>query len=187
MAMIALRVPTETARLMERISGVLPGDSQAASDMHITIAYLGDKTPMEQIAKAMLACHSVASKTAPFMLTVDSMDSFEPGDDGTPIILPVKSEELHSLEKAIKEELDRFGVGYSKKWPEFKPHVTMSYIKGMRAAGPLSVPISWGAFDMTIYGADRGDGRVSIVLPFILPNTHIKLQRIAAKIARPNR
>jgi len=183
MAMIALRVPYETARLLGSIAGALPGDSQAASDMHVTVAFLGDDVSVQQLASAMVACHAITSKTAPFMLTVSEISSFEPGENGTPVIMPIQSPELHTLEQALKAELDKAGVPYGKKWPEFKPHVTLSYIPGMKASGPLPAPLSWGTFDLTIYGANSGDGQMLVVLPFELPNIEVKMQKIAAKIA----
>ena len=185
MAMIAVKVPTETSRLISKISEALPGDSQAASEMHVTIIHLGDDVPISQLAKVMEACHTVTSKISPFVMTVDSIDSFEPGDNGgVPVILPVQSQELHELEQKLKQEFDSAGISYSNKYPEFKPHVTLSYVPGMKAVGPLPAPISWGAFEMMIYGADSGDGRVLVTLPFGLPNMQIKLQKIAARVAR---
>lgn len=183
MAMIALKVPAEAARLLGAVAGHLPGDSQTASDMHVTVLYLGDDVPMQQLAQTMAACHVVTSKTPPFVLTVNSIDSFDPGEDGTPVIMPVSSPELMSLEQALKAELDSAGVQYSKKFPEYKPHVTLSYIPGMKASGPLPTPISWGAFDLTIYGANRGDGRATIILPFAPQNFQVQMEKIAAKVA----
>jgi 2'-5' RNA ligase len=150
--------------------------------MHVTVIFLGDDVPMQQLASAMVACHAVTSKTAPFTLTVSDISSFEPGGNGTPVIMPVQSPELMTLEQELKAEFDRAGIPYSTKWPEFKPHVTLSYVPGMKASGPLPVPVSWGAFDLTIYGANHGDG-MSVVLPFELPNIEVKMQKIAAKIA----
>lgn len=182
--MIALRVPQEVGRLLAQMSGALPGDVQAASEMHVTVVYLGDGASMEQLAAAMVACHKVTRRTSPFTLTCSEVASFDPGHHGTPVILPVQSPELMQLERDLKEELDLSGVSYSAKWPEFKPHVTLSYMPGAKTAGPLPAPVSWGAFDLTIYGADRGDGRVSIALPFVLQNFQLQLEKIAAKLSR---
>jgi 2'-5' RNA ligase len=184
MAMVAIRVPQETGHLLENMSNCIPGDSQTASDMHVTVAFLGDDVPISSLAAAMTACHAVTSRTSPFVLTVDSIESFEPGKDGTPIIMPVKSEELHALEQAVKAEMDRIGVFYDKKWPEFKPHVTLSYVKGMRGAGALPAPLSWGAFGLTVYGGNHGNEGVSIELPFELPSMQLKMNAIASRIAK---
>lgn len=183
MAMIAIRIPQETARLLEKMAKCIPGNSQAASDMHVTVLYLGDDVPIDVIAKAMTACHAVTSTTAPFTMSVDRIDSFEPGTNGTPVIMPVTSNELQTLHQNLKAELDRQGVFYDKKWPEFKPHVTLSYVDGMKGSGYLPKPLSWGVFELTVYGANKGEG-VSAVLPFELSSTELKLQKIASRITR---
>lgn len=183
MAMVAIRVPAEAARLLSAVAGALPGDSQAASEMHVTLLYLGDDVPMEQLARVMVACYAVTRKTAPFTMTVSEVASFDPGGNGTPVILPVQSPELHELQGNLRQELDRSGVDYDKKWPEYKPHVTLSYVPNMKAAGPMASPISWGAFDLTIYGANRGDGRATIILPFAPQSFQVQMEKIASKIA----
>lgn len=182
MAMIAIRVPKDTAKLMEKMAEAIPGDSQTASDMHITLVYLGDGVTVDTLSKVMLACHGVTSKTPPFSLEVNRIESFEPGEKGTPIILPVVSNDLHDLQRAVREALDVAGIDYSKKWPEFKPHVTLSYVKGMRGSGPLPSAIKWGAFELTVYGADHGNGGVSVVMPFEMQNMELRLQKIAMRI-----
>lgn len=182
MAMIALRVPNDTARMLEKLAGSVNGDSQTASEMHVTLIYLGDDVSIETLSKVMLACNSVTSRTTPFSLSVDKIDSFEPGKNGTPVILPIVSNELHALHEAISEALDAAGIEYSKKWPEFKPHVTLSYVNGMKGSGFFPSPITWGAFELSIYGDNHGDGGVSITMPFELPSIELKMQTIAARM-----
>lgn len=183
MAMIALRVPHDTARMLEKLAGSMSGDSQTASEMHVTLVYLGDNVSVGTLSRVMLACSYVTSRTTPFSLSVGKIDSFEPGKNGTPVILPVTSNELHALHKAVSEALDTVGIEYSKKWPEFKPHVTLSYVDGMKGSGFFPSPITWGAFELSIYGDNHGDGGISIAMPFELPNIKLKMQTIAAKIA----
>lgn len=187
MAMIAIRVPEETAKMLEQMAASIPGDNQSTSDMHITLVSLGDGIPVETLAKAMEACHSVTSKTSPFSLEVREISSFDPGNNGTPIILPVESKELIELQSKILEALNEFGVEYSKKWPEFKPHVTLSYVEGMKGEVSLPHPIRWGAFEVEIFGADHGSGGMSITLPLEMPNTELKLRKIAASIIKQTR
>lgn len=182
MAMIAIRVPHDTARMLEKLAGSVSGDSQTASEMHVTLIYLGDDVSIGTLSKVMLACNSVTSKTTPFSLSVDKIDSFEPGKNGTPVILPIVSNELHALHKAVSEALDAAEVEYSKKWPEFKPHVTLSYVDGMKGSGFFPSPITWGAFELSIYGDNHGDGGISIAMPFELPSIELKMQTIAARI-----
>lgn len=187
MAMIALRVPQDAARLLNRIAYNTPGNNQAASDMHITIISLGDGIPVSTLAKVMSVCYEITSNTAPFTVTVDRIDSFKPGQDGTPIIMPILSDEIHKLEQVLKAKLDENQIEYSKKFPEFKPHVTLSYVDGMRGAGMLSSPLSWGVYELTIYGGDHGDSGLSIVLPFEVSSHQVKIDvatRIAGKWAQ---
>jgi 2'-5' RNA ligase len=180
MAMIALRVPQETSRLLEQIASCFPGENQTASDMHITVVCLNGDLTIDVLSKVMAACHTVTSKTAPFIVNVNRIDSFD-SNSKTPIILPVESNELHQLNESIKQELDNQGIDYDKKY--YKPHVTLSYIDKLKGSGPLSTPISWGVYEIEIYGGNKGNEGVSIKLPLNIPNTQIKLDKIATKIA----
>jgi len=169
-ALVGLRVPYEAARLLQGID--VPGDKLATSNMHVTILYLGHGISVIEVAKAMCAAHQVTSRTSPFLCGIKDISSFPVGKDGIPVICPIHSPGLHVLNAALRAEFDRLGVEYSKKWPEYEPHVTLSYItnsSGSRAdLSYLPGPLTWTASEMVIWGGDEGDEVLSITMPFVL-------------------
>lgn len=184
MAMIALRVPQDVALMLEGVE--TPGDNHSASDMHVTILYLGDDTPIANLAMAMVAMHEVASKWSPFLMSVDGVSSFDSNDEGkTPIIAPVESPELHELHEALKESLKTHGVWFSEKYPEYKPHVTLSYAdEGDANDKTFPKPVTWGAYGLDLYGGNEGMRGPFAHLPFsIPPSTEVKLSSVAHRIS----
>lgn len=169
MAFIGLRVPAEVARLLKSVE--VPGELVSGDSYHITVINIGSEIPIEQISKAVTAIHGVATNMVPFPVTLDHVTSFPAGNDGTPIICPVRSPELHQLNDLLKKALDKAGVPYSTKFPNFKPHVTMSYSKDEEVPlvrQPIG-PLDWSVYEMVLWGGDSGDERLSVTFPFALP------------------
>jgi hypothetical protein len=87
-----------------------------------------------------------------------------------------------ALNGALRAEFDRLGVGYSKKWPEYRPHVTLSYVSddGVDSySSPLGGPLTWTASDMVIWGGDERDEVLSVNMPFVLGPVERAARRIA--------
>jgi 2'-5' RNA ligase len=124
--------------------------------------------PIDTITEAIVAAYEVASKTVPFSLSVSEVSCFPKGEDGVPIITRVESPEIHKLWRDLCTGLDRAGVDYSKKFPEFSPHVTLSYNLEVVRAFPIG-PFEWTAYEMVLWGGDSGDERISVTLPFSMP------------------
>lgn len=173
MALVTLKVPHEAAVLLEGIE--VPGERLSASDMHVTLLYMGKDVPLVEVARAMMACHEVATRFSPFLLLLSRIETFPEGEDGTPVILPVTSPVVMSLQAGIKESFQRYGIEFSDKFPSFKPHVTLSYLpSGEQEPVPpgLPGPLSWVAHEMVIWGGDAGESDVSIRIPFVLSPVH---------------
>lgn len=180
MAFMGLKVPAGIARILESVKDV-PGDRHSASDMHVTILYLGKGLPVTDVAKAMCAAYQVTSRTRPFACGLTEMSSFPGGDDGVPVICPVLSPDLHALQSAMKAEFDRLGVSYLDKYPDYSPHVTMSYVTdgSLESYGQgLPGPLAWTASELVIWGGDDGDEVLSVSMPFVLG----PLERMASRI-----
>jgi 2'-5' RNA ligase len=181
MAIVGFAVPHETARILSEIE--VPGVKEPVSNFHITVLMLDDDTSISVIADAMEAAYSVASTIRPFTARVTRVTSFPGGDDGVPVICPVEAPELHAVWSAMKAAFDAKNVGYSRKFPEFKPHVTLSYAdKPFEAQIP--VPIEWGAHELVVWGGDRGDRRIVVHLPFTLTDRVANRYRIAKMRSR---
>lgn len=166
MAMIGLRVPQEAARLLASVE--VPGEQVQRHHSHITVHMLGDDVPIEQIGKAIIAAHGVAEKTVPFRLSMNSISTFKGGPNGVPVICPIFAPELHALHANLKAAFDEAGVEYSKKWPEFRPHVTLAYSPEPMKDQALG-PLEWSAYEMVLWGGDTDDQRLTTILPFSLP------------------
>lgn len=176
MAIVGFAVPHETARILSEIE--VPGVREPVSNFHITVLMLDDDTAISDIADAMEAAYSVASTVRPFTARVTRVTSFPGGNDGVPVICPVEAPELHAVWAAMKAAFDAKKVGYSRKFPEFKPHVTLSYSEKPFEA-ELPVPIEWGAHELVVWGGDRGDRRVVVHLPFTLADRVANRYRVA--------
>lgn len=189
MAFVGLKVPHDAARLLEAVE--VPGERLSASDMHITILYLGKKLPIVQVAKAMVACNEVTKGQVPFELGLSEVSSFSKNpDDGFPVICPVESPALHAFRDALKARFKSLGVPFNEKFPEYKPHVTMGYVKDVPEgadfayAAPLPGPLSFTAMELTIWGGDKGDGQVHIGLPFVLSPIEKMASRVASRVLK---
>lgn len=183
MALVTLKVPYEAAMMLEGVE--VPGERLSASDMHVTLLYMGKGTPLVEVARAMLACHEVARAFSPFLLLLNRVGAFPEGEDGTPIILPVMSPVVMSLQASLKLAFQKYGMEFSDKFPDFKPHVTLSYLQAGENVPPLAGlpgPLSWVAHEMMIWGGDAGESDVSIRVPFVLSPVHKAAARLTERL-----
>lgn len=168
MAWLGLVVPPETGRILESVE--VPGQREKASDMHVTVLYMGD-VPVDVAAAGMVAAVSVAKLQAPFLCACDSVDSFPPNPEyGIPVIAPVIAPAIHDLHAKLVLAFDAAGLPYSKKFPEFKPHVTLARNLGQDAkpySAPLPGQCSWVASELFVWGGENGS-LFSARIPFVL-------------------
>ena len=179
MAIMGLAVPHATARLFSEID--VPGTREPTSSMHITLLYVGKQVPIEVIADAVKATYAVTSQTKPFTVRASRVMSFpiNPDDeDGHPVIARVESDALHDFRRKLAASFDDAGIEFSKKFPDYKPHVTLAYAP--EAVEEFTIPtIEWGAHEVVLWGGDEGDGRILVTFPLAL-----KPSRDAALIRR---
>lgn len=160
MAMIGLRVPEATARVL----GEIPVEGDPSHHPHVTILNLGDDIPIPTLAVMMVAAYGVAEKYTPFTVRTNLVTSF-PSEDVVPVIAKVESDELHDLWGDLCTAFDQVELDYSKKFPEYKPHVTLAWAD--EQPEDQSIPtIEWGAHELCIWGGNSGEGRVLIHMPF---------------------
>lgn len=176
MAILGIHCPRDGARIFSQIE--VMGDREPLGHQHITLLHLGDDVPIETLAKAVVAVYGVTSKTKPFTVQTSRVTSFPPHpDEGTvPIICPIVSDALHAMHGRLKASLDKAGVEYSKKFPEYKPHVTLSYVKDPLVfadhAADKDIPgIEWGVADIVLWGGNEGDQRFSANFPLTIGKT----------------
>lgn len=177
MAMIGLKVPAEAARLLAAIPEPAEyGTPEPADQFHVTLAHLGDALTIEEIAQAIQPLFEVTSVTPPFMVSTSHISTFSPHPEhGTvPIIALIDSPELHNLWKRMTTALDAAGVEFSRKFPNFTPHVTLAYSKDplvaadMAAETHLRSPLMWGVHEIVLWGGDKGQNHVIVNFPLSL-------------------
>jgi 2'-5' RNA ligase len=178
MSFLGLKIPHETARLLGEID--VPGKREGAAELHVTILFLGESIPIEMLARAIVATYKVTSVTLPFIVSTSRVTSFPPGDDGTPIICSIQSQELHTLHDKLARSLEAHGVPFSKKFPIYAPHVTLAYADEAIEDRPLPT-VEWGAHELVLWGGDSNDNRLVVSFPLTLNPGLTIAQKVAQR------
>lgn len=179
MAFIGIAVPKEVGEILEQVA--VPGKKEPKDHYHITLLHLGSEIPIENVARAGLAAFVSCAQVSPFSVRVNRIDAFPLGDDGYPIIARIDSPELHNLRSALTQTFDKVGIEYSKKFPEFKPHVTLSYSDTHIRTQSMS-PIQWMVSHVVVWGGDKGENRMVVKVPLeAKPRPMTASLRVAAR------
>lgn len=167
MAALMFVVPDETARILRELK-VPKGTPEQNS--HITVVHLGDDVSIDRIAEVVPILYDVTFQTLPFSVSTNRITTFSAGKDGVPVIAAIESQELHDFRGELCRALDEAGQEYSKKFPIYKPHVTLTYAQDPATRLDLSIPkISWACHELLLWGSNRGDGRLVVKFPLSLP------------------
>jgi 2'-5' RNA ligase len=160
MALLCLKLPHEPARLLSEVK--VPGERTAVDQLHVTLLYLGKEIELEAILLATQVTYQVVSTWSPFLMTTRWVSTFRPTDEGTvPVIAHVESDDLHELQEALKDAFDEEGVPYSKKWPVYKPHITLSYASIEDTPDDFTIhPVQWSCTDVVLWGGDEGENDI---------------------------
>jgi hypothetical protein len=164
MAFIGFRAPFETSRLYSAID--VPGERETFH--HVTILNFGKEMTAEDIGEAFEAAHEVVRSWQPFTVRTSVVSCFPAGDNGVPIICPVESEEIHQLWAELGEAFDSAKIPFSKKFPVYKPHVTLAYAPKPIEDRRIMPPIEWGAHELVLWGGSAKDLGVTVHMPFSL-------------------
>ena len=165
MAALMLEVPPGTQRVLKELK--VPGEPCPQVD-HITVMYLGDDVSIEQISEMMPFIYEACQKQKPFTVQASKIGTFPKGDDGVPVIAKIESPELMKFQKNLKKALEVAQFDLEDKWPEYKPHVTLSYC-GHEKVSRTFPKVQWGVTSLTLWGADHGTGRLVVQFPLSLP------------------
>lgn len=183
MAFIGLQVPHSTARLFGDID--VPGDKVPSTSMHVTLLYIGDNVEIDVLAEAVKATYAVTAATRPFTVRTSRVMSFpiNPADqEAHPVVARIESDALHDLQAGLRAAFDGAGIDYSKKFPDYKPHVTLSYAE--EAVDDFRIPIiEWGAHEIVMWGGDEGDRKLTATFPLALipPDETAIARRVASR------
>ena len=166
MSFIGIRIPHECARLLHEID--VPGTKEDSAQLHITLLYLGQNSPIKELAKAMVAAYEITQITSPFLIKTTSVASF-PVEEGCPhpIIAAIQSPKLLELHKCLKKSLDKTKVEYSKKFKLYHPHITLSFNNEGIKKTKIET-IEWSVQEIVLWGGSDGDNRVFTTFPLEL-------------------
>lgn len=164
MALLCLKLPQDTARLLSEIK--VPGRKVPMDEKHVTLLYLGKDLDIEAVLLAIQTTYQVVASWAPFLMTTRWVTTFDKQPEKTeyPVIARVESEDLHELQAALKDAFEEEGVPHSDKWPDYKPHVTLSYSKSQPEDFTIP-PVQWACTEITLWGGDEGDNSLSCRFP----------------------
>lgn len=164
MAFIGLKVPDPVAEALTALDA--PGKKLSAEEKHITLFYVGKKTPLREALHAAAVCTVFARMRAPFQVGCARRVCFpENPDDGVPVIARVVSPALHAFRAKLAQAFDRHGVQYSKKYPDYKPHVTLSYSDAPCEEMPFE-PVVWTVDRFILWAGDDMDEGLSMQFRF---------------------
>lgn len=151
------------------------GDKEPSDFFHITMIHLGDEIPIETLAKTVAPVLAATIGVKPFIVSTSHVATFPPHPEKNtvPIICLIDSPDLHDLRAKIAQALDSAGIEYSKKFPEYRPHVTLGYSPDplVNADGfdiHLPAPVQWVAHEVVLWGGDKGSNRVVVTFPLSL-------------------
>lgn len=159
MAFATFKVPTSVIGQFAAIdAGVEFLTRTEPQDYHITLCYFGNEMKYRDYLEACKVCADYSLQTAPILMKGAALDSFpqNPDDkDGFPTIIRVISKELHGFRENLTETFWNKGIEFSKKFPGYKPHVTLGYAKEPVKIKPLEKIISWTCNEFYIYGGPK--------------------------------
>lgn len=157
MAFIGLTVPIDIASQLSSLYE--DGDKTPLEEMHVTLCFLGKKMDNGSFLEALHACYSAAVTNNPIKITAAVLSTFPPNPDdrnGVPVIVRVVSEDLIKFRAELTAMLDSYGVEYSKKFPVYKPHITLAY--GPEQFTPRQIkPLSWMNSYISLWGGKEFD------------------------------
>jgi 2'-5' RNA ligase len=153
MAIVSISVPQDISSQLSSID--VPGELVSPSDMHITMVYLGKGISLSTMLKATAVCRMLAKKRNPFLVGTALVSSFPENEDGIPIIAKIVSPSIKSIRDDLISLLQKFGIDYNNKYPDFTPHVTLSYSKTEMDDFRI-FPVQWKVGSLNIWGDDYG-------------------------------
>ena len=154
-AMVALYPSAEVAEHLA-VEGGSP-----AGELHVTLAFLGDRAAVEDPAGLAAQVQSAIAGTPPLSGEVGGIGIFPDKGDGTPVWVPVDVPGLAELRGSVVGALDAAGTPQVSEHG-FTPHLTLGYdLPGLDPVDPT--PVTFDTAYLVV-----GDDRYPI--PFTTPN-----------------
>jgi len=123
-AMIALRIPDVIrAEIKEKYPFV---DSETLSDLHITLAHLGDNRTIDKL-DVVRAVSEMGKYQFPIKGKLQGLARFANGRDVDPLVMTFDSPQMPGVYSVLCSFLDSYHIPYHKEHG-FIPHMTLAYI-----------------------------------------------------------
>lgn len=164
MGMIGISVPESTVDALTRID--VPG-KKVKEDYHITMFYFENKLDVDDVCEILTAMHSVVRGMSSFSVKGTKVSSFPKGPDGVPVMIPIESKELMEFRAKMAKKFDSEKIKFSKTWPDYKPHLTLSYAT-KEVSEKLEKPVSWKVSEVVLWAGEEMDDYVIVRVPFSL-------------------
>jgi 2'-5' RNA ligase len=125
--MVALQVPEQVAKRL-----AWPG-GEPASDLHITLAFLGDASDLSprQCARLKRIVSDYAADSLPIRANLAGVGSFPPGphsEGKRPIYADVANAGLPMWRQGLVDRLKGAGLPVDETFKDYHPHITLAYI-----------------------------------------------------------
>jgi len=102
-------------------------EGQDSSPPHLTLLYIGD-IPTQFEEKILEVVKQVCENFRKFKVKIKKPRKWINDKNQTIYHSPIASSKLVKLHDALKQAFDLNQIPYSKKYPDFKPHVTIEYV-----------------------------------------------------------
>lgn len=176
MGMIAIKIPQDISDALSKIS--VPGKKLSNEELHITLFYFEKKLSINDIINITHCLYDITKNAETFKIKMNNISTFNKGPDGVPIIIPIVSEELSDLRKRLAKKLDSKEVVYSKKWPEFKPHMTLSYSTKEMEDRSLEKKLNWKVEEIAFYSGEDMENCLQVLVPLNLGKKASKFDKL---------
>jgi len=160
MAMLAIPIQPDISRLFQEFDL----DIERDPSNHITLFYFGDDLPISRVLKIIPVIFDLTEGLEPFTASASSYSSFE-SDEAYPIICPVKSTSLINIRDKIQKAFDKSKIKYDKKFPDYKPHITLGYSKE-KLKNTKFPKVEFTISQLSLYCGDTSDTKLFVNFPF---------------------
>ena len=160
--MLAIPIQPDISRLFQELDLDIERDPAD----HITMFYFGDDLPISKVLKIIPVIFEITNNLKPFTAAASNYSSFD-SDEEYPIICPVKSKGLIDLREKIKKAFDSKKISYDKKFPEYKPHITLGYSKEKKKNTKFP-KVEFTISQLSLYAGDNSDTKLFVNFPFTI-------------------
>lgn len=163
MAMIAITVPEDVTDSLER--ELVNGKKCGPETYHITMFYIEEELGIKDVVEILEIMHSVLKNTDGFKVKGAKISTFPKGPDGVPVIVPIESKDLFDLREAMAKKFDANKIKYSKRFPKYQPHLTLSYASKEQEEKKLEKAVTWKVPNIVLFAGDNMEDGVIVKVP----------------------